>query len=111
MTYKIHITKKAEKDIESAADYIEFTLFNPKAAYGLLDKLEKAINSLAFAPKMHPLVDDPVLKSWGIRFVPIDNYLAFYVVDDALKTVFLTRFLYGKREWIRLLKFTPPDLV
>ena len=26
MTYKIHITKKAENDLEGAADYIEFNL-------------------------------------------------------------------------------------
>ncbi len=41
MNYQIHITKKAEQDLEGAADYIEFTLLNPDAADALLDKAEE----------------------------------------------------------------------
>ncbi len=36
MSYRIYITSTAERDIMSAADYIEFTLKNPKAADDLL---------------------------------------------------------------------------
>ena len=37
--------------------------------------------SLADLPQKFRLVDDPVLASWGIRFVRINNYLAFYTID------------------------------
>ena len=110
MTYKIHITKKAENDLEGAADYIEFNLLNPKAADDLLDEAERKIYDLAPSPKMYPTVDDPVLKAWEIRFVPVDNYLAFYIIKENTKTVHLIRFLYGKRNWINLLKLSPPDI-
>ena len=36
MKYDIHITRAAEKDLNSAADYIEFVLLNPQAADDLL---------------------------------------------------------------------------
>lgn len=29
MTYRVHITKAAERDMERAVDYIEYTLKNP----------------------------------------------------------------------------------
>ena len=32
------------------------------------------------------------------------NYLAFYTVDDATQTVHIVRFLYGKSNWITILK-------
>ena len=111
MNYKIHITKKAEADLISAADYIEFTLLNPKAADDLIDKAEEEINKLSFSPKSHKLVEEPVLKSWGIRFILINNYMAFFKVDDELKTVFIIRFLYGKRNWAEILKNEPFSLI
>lgn len=41
MSYSIHITATAERDILRAADYIEFTLKNPTAAEHLLDAATK----------------------------------------------------------------------
>ena len=78
MSYSIHITATAERDILRAADYIEFTLKNPTAAEHLLDAATKQINSLSDMPEKYYLVDDPVLASWEIRFIIINNYIAFY---------------------------------
>ena len=93
MTYKIIITQTAEIDLNGAADYIEFTLLNPQAANDLLDKVEEAIGSLSDNPQIHKLVDDPVLKAWGIRYVLVDNYMAFFKIDEDRKTVYFVRFL------------------
>ena len=83
MSYSIHITATAERDILRAADYIKFTLKNPTAAEHLLDAATKQINSLSDMPEKYYLVDDPVLASWEIRFIIINNYLAFYTIDKA----------------------------
>lgn len=71
MTYQIHITKTAERDLISAADYIEFTLKNPAAADSLLDKAEERISELSSFPEANAVVDDPVLSAWGIRFIVV----------------------------------------
>lgn len=102
MNYELHITRTAEKDLNNAADYIEFTLKNPLAADNLLDTAEEKINQLADFPQKHPVVDDAILSSWGIRFTAIKNYLAFYIIKE--NTVYLIRFLHGKRDWISILK-------
>lgn len=104
MNYSVHITQKAKLDMVRAADYIEFTLLNPLAADTLLNKAEKEICSLSTFPERRPVVDDPVLSSWGIRFLIINNYLAFYVVSEQEKSVYVIRFLYGKRNWVSILK-------
>lgn len=46
MNYSIHITSSAERDINNAVDYIDFTLKNPDAADNLLDAAEEQIGSI-----------------------------------------------------------------
>ena len=104
MSYQVHITSTAEHDIMRAADYIEFTLKNPNAADNLLDAATEQIGSLADLPQKFHLVDDPVLASWGIRFVIINNYLAFYTIDEEKQTVIIVRFLYQKSNWTSILR-------
>ncbi|MDO4804360.1 MAG: type II toxin-antitoxin system RelE/ParE family toxin [Lachnospiraceae bacterium] len=104
MNYDIRITRTAERDLDSAADYIEFVLRNPQAADDLLDEAEKKIGELSTFPEKFALVDDPVLKAWGIRFTLVKNYIAFYVISKENHTISIVRFLYGKRDWITILK-------
>lgn len=104
MNYQVHITSTAEHDIIRAADYIEFTLKNPIASNELLDDVSKQVGSLTDFPQKFRLVDDPVLASWSIRFVIINNYLAFYTIDEEKKIVIIVRFLYKKSNWTSILR-------
>lgn len=104
MNYHIHITQTAERDMISAADYIEFTLKNPEATNHLLDTAEEKINDLTQFPQKFPLVDDRILSSWGIRFTIVNHYLAFYHISETEKQVTVVRFLYAKSSWASILK-------
>ena len=104
MSYRIIISQKAEKDIIEAADYIEFILHNPKAADDLLDKVTEAIENLSVMPAKFEIVDEPVLKAWGIRIFSINNYLVFYKIEEAANSVNIVRFLYEKRNWKSILR-------
>ncbi len=104
MSYRIHITSAAERDLNRAADYIEFILKNPKAADDLLDEAERQINLLADFPQKSSPADDPVLASWGIRFVIVNNYLAFYTIDEQRSLVIVVRFLFQKSNWNAILR-------
>lgn len=83
---------------------MEFALKNPKAADDLLNEAELKINVLSSFPSKFPLVDDPLLASWGIRFTQVKNYLAFYIVSEKEQKVTVIRFLYRKSNWGFLLK-------
>ena len=103
MNYTIHITATAERDIMRAADHIEFNLKNPTAADHLLDVATEQINSLADMSQKFQLVDDPVLASWRIRYIIVNNYLAFYTIDEEKQLVIIVRFLYQKSNWNAIL--------
>lgn len=104
MDYRIHITGVAEHDLNRAADYMEFVLKNPKAADDLLDEAERKIKPLSTFPEMYSLVDDPVLSSWGIRFVIVKGYLVFYTISEEEKMVNIVRLLYQKSNWKAILR-------
>lgn len=97
--------------MQAAADYIEFTLFNPQAADDLLDKADQEIGSLTELPYTHQLVNDPFLNALGIRFVMVNDYIAFFLIDEEEKTVYIVRFLYEKRNWMQILKDEPISLL
>ena len=100
MSYQLHITSTAEHDIMRAVDYIEFVLKNPQAADNLLDAVTKQIGTLSDFPQKFRIVDDPVLASWEIRFVIINNYLAFYTINEEKQTVIVVRFLYQEKQLV-----------
>ncbi len=102
--YNIYITATAERDIINASDHIEYVLKNSKAADDLLDETELKINSLSEFPKKFRLVDDPVLASWGVRFVVVNGYLAFYIINEDTKLVTIVRFLFQKSNWSKILR-------
>ena len=104
MSYQVHITKQAEKDLNRALDYIEFSLKNPHAADRLLDEAEHTLGSLTQMPERYAMPEDKLLAAWGIRLVQIKKYLAFYVIAKETQTVHIVRFLYGKSDWRSILR-------
>ncbi|MBR1757744.1 MAG: type II toxin-antitoxin system RelE/ParE family toxin [Lachnospiraceae bacterium] len=104
MSYEIHFTQTAVRDLNEAIDYIDHVLLNPDASDHLLANIEQALDRLSAFPEAHAIVDDPFFKTHKIRFVMIKNYLAFYVIDHDKQVVHILRFLYGKRNWISVLK-------
>ena len=101
--YSIHITQSAINDLIEVSNYIEFTLFNPKAAADLLDEAQSAFQALETNPERHAIIDDPFLSAHGFRLLIIKNYLAFYLIDDNSKSVHIVRFLYSRQNWTEIL--------
>lgn len=102
--YDVEVTQIAEQDYNRAEDYIKNELYNQKAAAGLAKKLHEAIKDLSFFPKKYPVCNDDYLRLWEIRFVPVNNYLLFYIVREDARTVYVLRFLYGRRNWQKILR-------
>lgn len=104
MKYEIYITAAADTDLNNAVDYIDHILLNPQAADDLLDEAERQISDLAAFPEKYALVDDPVLNAWGIRLTLVKDYLAFYIVSEDEKRVYIVRFLHSRQNWAGILK-------
>lgn len=92
MIYSVNISSQADKDIRAIYEYIALSLMSPENADAQLSRLEERINNLDNLPKRFPIYKN------DIRFMPVDNYLVFYTVDDNLKNVSVLRVMYGRRD-------------
>lgn len=97
--YQVLIFPLAEADLEDTKDYFRKVLKTPSTH--VFEKLIEVIAYLEDNPMIYPLVKDLALREKGYRFVPIDNYLLFFVVID--RQVQIRRFLYGGRRFTSLL--------
>ena len=101
--YKIIIEKWTQKDIESIYNYICINLVNKESAIKLLNKINEKFDSIALFPKSAPLLNNDYVTNKNIRKLLIDNYIAFYEVDDINKEIRIIRIIYGMQNYIDVL--------
>lgn len=97
-------TEPAEYDLLDIEYYIFVDLCNPQAAQRISDGILDAAEKLSEYPTGHPLVDDELLRSVGLRMTRFDNYNIFYYYDMQNDVVYIIRVLYNKVDWQNLLK-------
>ncbi|MTI96914.1 MAG: hypothetical protein FH749_15840 [Firmicutes bacterium] len=56
-----------------------------------------AIAKLNQMPLRHPLYGKGKWENIGLRVLPVDNYLTFYLPVESRKTVAVIRIMYGGR--------------
>ena len=76
---------------------------NKEAAIKLLNKINEKFDSIAFFPKSAPLLNNDYVTNKNIRKLLIDNYIAFYEVDDINKEIRIIRIIYGMQNYIDVL--------
>jgi len=58
----------------------------------------KAIRALDEMPLRHQRYQDEPWNSQGVRYVPVDNYLVFYLLNEKQSTVNIIRIMYKGRD-------------
>jgi plasmid stabilization system protein ParE len=84
--------------------YIADELQNPVAAARRVELIDAAIRTLEKDPARFPLVRDDYLAAKGYRMVVVKNHLVFFIVREDVEFVSVMRVIYGRRDWMRLLK-------
>lgn len=101
--YKVVFEPLAVSDLRDIVDYIATKLKEPEIAKRIYTSIKKQILSLEVMPYRYKLVDDEPFCKTGIRKLPVENYTAFYFVNEERKTVHIFRILYNRREWQNLI--------
>lgn len=68
----------------------------------MLDDILKCYDNISLNPLMYALCDNNRLKSKEYRKAVIKNYIMFYRVDEVKQTIYIIRFIYGRRDYINL---------
>lgn len=101
--YKVIIEGTAENDLIEILDYIGRILHEPRTAERIYFSIKEQVLSLSEMPFRYPLIQDEPYRTNGVRRIPVENYSAFYLVDDQDKTVHVLRIIYNRREWMNFL--------
>ena len=109
MTYKIRITTPAQNEMRGIYRYIAEELYNPPAAGRLISLIDKRIQSLKENPERFALVADAYLASKGYRKIVVKNHLIFFIIRKKEQKVSVMRVLYGRRDWMNLLRAATDD--
>jgi len=92
--YKITYLPIAQKDLWDITVYILDNLKSPKAATVFIDTLDKSILRLRQYPYSCKLYQPQEPLESEYRFLPVKNYLVFFVVTE--NTVEIHRIVYVK---------------
>ena len=91
-------TEQAESDLRSIFEYIAFSLLEQEIAKNQVRRIIDAVAKLNEMPLRYHLYEKEQWHSKGLRVLPIDNYLAFYLPVEAKMTVAVIRIMYGGRD-------------
>jgi len=99
--YTVRITDKALADMEEIYNYIATQLQAPENAMGQYNRIAEAIESLHVFPERVKLMESEPERMMGLRQLVVDNYSAFYIIED--RQVIVTRVLYSAMDISRRL--------
>lgn len=110
MTWKIQYSASSRDDLKSIFHYIAYKIHSPEYAAGQVERIMKAVRSLENMPMRHSVYSDEPWKTKQFRFLPVDNYIIFYLPKDDSGTVIIIRIIYSGRDMKRQIAETIEEL-
>lgn len=101
--YKVVIELPAQKDLQGILRYITDTLKEPEVAKRIYTSIKEQVLTLSHTPLRHNVVQDQPYAAIGVRKLLVENYIAFYIINEAKYEVHVLRILYNRREWQNIL--------
>lgn len=98
MIYEVITTDQADADLRGIYEYIAFELLSPDNAARQLGRLEEHIVGLEEFPEKFRYYEKEPWHSRGLRVMPVDNYLVFYIPDNDAGIVTVIRVMYAGRD-------------
>jgi len=98
MTWKIYFTKDAKQDLQNLYDYLYFSSLEPEVAKRQSKRIMDAADSLGHMPLRHRLYAKEPWHAKGLRFLPVDHYLIFYLPVESKNIVAIIRIMYSGRD-------------
>ena len=101
--YKVIIELPAQRDLQGLLRYITDSLKEPVIAKRIYTSIKEQILTLNQMPLRHSVVQEQPYAAMGVRKLLVENYIAFYILDEEKCEVHILRILYNRREWQSIL--------
>ena len=104
MSYRVLVTDTAKQDLREIALYILEESGSAETAKQFVNELRSECEKLTDFPNAGALPKDRILMSLGYRYIPHKDYLIFYSVDEAQKTVHILSVFNAKKDYMRVMR-------
>jgi toxin ParE1/3/4 len=102
--YKVVYSAVAKEDLKNVYSYIAFILKEKQTAARQTNRIRQSIRELETMPARYASVDWEPWTTMGMRKMPVDNYVVFYLVDAQEHIVNIVRIFYGGRDIENILR-------
>ena len=76
-----------------------------RTAAAQTQRIRKAVRGLNPFPEGHTQVEWEPWASLGMRFLPVDNYIVYYLVDKEKMAIEIARIFYGGRDVENIIRY------
>ena len=97
MNYKVYISEKADQDFDKISDYIAEHIGADRSLEYIQRLRKRVINILSHFP-------NACIERDKIRYFAVDNYIAIYTVNEALKKVRVIMIAHQRSDYNSKLK-------
>jgi toxin ParE1/3/4 len=98
MNWRIDYTSDALRDLITIFEYISISLLQPGTAVNQTNRIMDSVDTLDHMPFRYRLYPNEPWHSRGLRCLPVDNYIIFYLPKELEKVVTIIRIMYGGRD-------------
>lgn len=102
-SYEIQFSIKAKEDLHEIISYIKDELLESTIALKYAQTIRREVKKLEQLPERFAIIGIDSKKCENIRKLIVKNYVIFYRVFEAEKTVQILRILYGGSDWRNIL--------
>lgn len=104
MSYQVRITETAKQDLHEIAFYIaERSMENDIAKRFVMELRDQCLRLTDF-PQSGAIPKDRILRSFDFRYIVYKDYLIFYSIDEAQKTVNVLAIFNSKKDYLRVMR-------
>ncbi|MDE7165051.1 MAG: type II toxin-antitoxin system RelE/ParE family toxin [Clostridiales bacterium] len=98
--FKLLYANEVGRDLQAIYDYIAQD--SPERASQYIGKIENSVLRLRDFPNIGHNSSYDELNALGVRILPFDDYLIFYIVKEKDETVYIVRVLHGSVDYKHL---------
>jgi len=80
--YSVILETTAVLDMRGILNYITDIIKQPETAARIFFSIEEKVKSLNLMPTRHSVVRDEPYATLGVRMMPAENYIAFFIIDE-----------------------------
>lgn len=100
MSYQIEYTDIANYDLYWIIIYLSKYPGGHEIAKRKIEKIKKAVRNLEMFPKLYQIGVNEICRKYGIRIIPVQKYLVYYMINEEKEIVTIIRIISEKQNVI-----------